>query len=680
MEVMQKIKQQFDEMHDQFMKYIENRGIYIPDHGIFAGPIHPVRPMVEAGQIRIQDLGWDNAHFPLDYRLLMQEGIPGVIARASAPRQGATPSQQMYRELIAECWSRIREYVRQHGESALARAAEMPEEAERLKRMAFNCLELTRHAPETFEQGLQLFWFIWRLRSNYTSCIGRMDVHLQSLYERDVPQRISRKDALDLLCELWEKLNEVYSGDTLMNLMVGGVDAAGEDVSSDLSVLIMEATMRVAKPEPHINVRIHAGSQADFLDTAARLIAMGQGQGVLYYDENIIPNLVDRGVPLEYARQYANDGCTEITFDGLSGIWFWQMETVKSLELALFRGQENPSTPFKPFTKWAHFQKQDVYHTRLTLGHDSGDFSQMTSFDEVYAAFLDQYGYQIDRYMNVLAQEVLKNADESAFHTSPIVAGLNEKTLDTGVDPMRGGWPVPNYQLLSGSIPTLADALYAIREGVFTRGICTMGELIHALSVDFEGYEDLRLSLKKLPKFGNDIDAVDQLAADLAAFFCQRVEDYPTPLGVKPFPGIYNIDFNTYAGSIGATPDGRKGGDLICEHYSPTPGNAKNGPTAVIQSAAKADLKRGCASSPLYLVLPRGLGAVNAGLISRMMKSCGEAGLPVVSISVYDRSVLEDAILHPEKHEDLVVRVWGFNARFIDLDDGLKRHVMNRIL
>lgn len=680
MEQRQSIRQKFDEMYETFIAYIGQRGIEIPDCGIFAGPVCPVRPMIEAGQVRRRDMGWDNAHFPLDYRLLMQEGIPGIIQRASVPRSDLPLSQQLYRELIVRYWSRIRDYILQHGEAALVRAAEQPWDAVRLNRIASNCLALACHAPETFEQGLQLFWFIWRLRSNYTSCIGRMDVHLQSLYERDVPQRISREDALELLCELWEKLNAVYAGDTLMNLMVGGVDANGHDVSSDLSILMLEATMRVAKPEPHVNIRVHAGSRTDFLDTAARLIAMGQGQGVLYYDENIIPNLTVRGVPLEYARQYANDGCTEITFDGLSGIWFWQMESVKSLELALFRGQENPSTPFKPYTKWAYFQKPGVYRTRLTLGHDSGDFAHMTSFDEVYAAFLDQYGYQIDCYMDVLAAQALENADERINHTSPIVAGLNEKALDTGADPMRGGWPVPNYQLLSGSIPTLADALYAIQEGVFVRGLCTMEELIHALSVDFEGFEDLRLALKKLPKFGNDVDAVDQLAADLAAFFCDRVENYPTPLGVKPLPGIYNIDFNTFAGSVGATSDGRKGGDLICEHYSPTPGNAKSGPTAVIQSAAKADLKRGCASSPLYLVLPRGLGAVDAKLIRQMMKGCGEAGLPVVSISVYDKSVLEDALLHPDKHEDLVVRVWGFNARFIDLDEGLKRHVMSRIL
>ena len=680
MEQRQTAKQKFDEMYDRFVADICHRGVEIPEQGVFAGPVCPVRPMIEAGQVRRRDLGWDNAHFPLNYRLLMQEGIPGIIRRAGAPRGDLPGTQQLYRELIVRYWSSIRDYIRQHGEAALARAAEQPGDAERLNRIAANCLCLTQHAPQTFEQGLQLFWFIWRLRSSFTSCIGRMDVHLRALYERDVPQRISREDALALLCELFEKLNEVYAGDTLMNLVVGGVDADGRDVSGDLSILILEAAKRVARPEPHINVRVHADSREDFLDAAASLIAMGQGQGVLYYDENIIPNLVSRGIPLEYARQYANDGCTEITFDGLSGIWFWQMESVKSLELALFRGQENPSTPFAPYTKWANFQKPGVYRTRLTLGHDSGDFSRMTSFDEVYAAFLDQYGYQIDRYMDVLAQEVLKNADESVFHTSPIVAGLVEASLDTGVDPMRGGWEVPNYQLLSGSIPTLADALYAIREGVFVRRLCTMGELIHALSVDFEGHEELRLALKRLPKFGNDVDDVDHLAAELAEFFCRRVENYPTPLGIRPLPGIYNIDFYTFAGSIGATPDGRKGGDMICEHFSPTPGNATNGPTAVIQSAAKADLRRGCASSPLYLVLPRGLGSVDAGLIRRMMKICGEVGLPVVSISIYDRSVLEDALLHPERHKDLVVRVWGFNARFIDLDEGLKRHVMSRIL
>lgn len=663
-----------------FRQHIREREIHIPKEGILAGPVYPLRPMIEEGYIRQSMFGWDNSHFPLNYGLLLREGIPGIIKRARAGRDGLTQSRQAYRDLIAQSWEEISQYVMKHALKAEQLSREHPEDSERLMRIADNCRALTLDAPATFEQGVQLFWFIWRLRSMYTSSIGRMDIHFRELYEREVPARTSREEAMEILCELWELLNATYSGDTLMNVMLGGVDEQGSDVSSDLSKLLMEVTMRVAKSEPHINVRIHPNSDPGFIATAAKLIAMGQGQGVLYYDENIIPSLVKRGIPLEMARTYANDGCTEITFDSHSAIWFWQMESVKTLELALFRGAENPSTPFRPYSKWAHFQKPGIYRTRLTLGHDSGDFTKMQSFDEVYAAFLDQYGYQIDRYMDQMAQQIRENEETEKNITSPIAAGLNENALDSGVDPIRGGWEVKNYQLLSGSIPTLADCLHAIREGVFNRKLCTMEELVHALSVDFEGCEKLRLALKRLPKFGNDEDEVDLLAADLAAFFCERVEAYPAPCGIKPLPGIYNIDFNMFSGSVGATPDGRRGGDLICEHYSPTPGNAKNGPTAVIQSAAKADLKRGCASSPLYLALPRGMGSVDTAMIGRMMEKCGELGLPIVSISIYDKSVLEDALVHPEKHEDLVVRVWGFNARFIDLDDGLKHHVMSRVL
>ena len=668
------------EIRQNFQAHLQDRDIYIPEHGILAGPVLPVREMFSRGFSRPRPFGWDNAHFPLNYRLLMEEGIPGIIRRAGTENAGLSPEASAYRALIAACWTDIQTYVQRHAERAEALAKEHPHDQSRLIRIAKNCQALTIGAPETFEQGIQLFWFIWRLRSRFTSSIGRMDVYLRPLYDRDVPARISREEALNLLCELWERLNDVFSGDTLMNVMLGGTDSEGNDVSCDLSCLIMEASMRIAKTEPHLNVRVHRDSDPSFLDMAARLIARGQGQGVLYYDENILPALTARGIPLPLARGYASDGCTELVFDGLSGIWFWQMESVKTLELALFRGKENPSTPFRPCSKWAHFQKPFVFRTFLTLGHDSGDFSKMTSFEEVYSAFLDQYGFQIDCFLDKMSHQILENETTNRWHTSPIVAGTVECSLDTGGDPMREGWPVKNYQLLSGSIPTLADSLYAIREGVFEKKLCTMEELIEALRVDFEGYEALRLSLKKLPKFGNDQDPVDNLAADLADFFCRRVESWSAPCGVKPLPGIYNIDFNMFSCSIGATPDGRRGGDPICEHYSPTPGNARSGPTAVIRSASKAPLNRGCASSPLYLALPRGMGAVDAHLIRGLMDSCGAAGLPVVSISIYDKSVLEDAMIHPEKHEDLVVRVWGFNARFIDLDEGLRKHVMSRIL
>lgn len=664
-----------EQIREELLPYISRRPVEIPQSGLLAGGVFPVKGY------RPLRFGWDNAHFPMGYALLMDEGLPGIIRRARAPREGLDERAQAYRALIADTYEAIRLHVLAHAEKAEAMARENPADARRLTRIALNCRTLASQAPQTFEQGVQLFWFMWRLRSAFTSCIGRMDVHLRRLYDRDVPERMPREEALDLLCELWNKLNDVYSGDTLMNLMLGGVDEEGADVSCDLSCLIMEATMRVRRSEPHINVRIHPGTPERFKQTAAELIAQGQGQGVLYYDEQLIPSLVRRGIPLQYARVYANDGCTELTFDGHSGIWFWQMETVKTLELTLFRGAENPSTPYNQYYKWTRHGRADVFKTHLALGHDSGDVAAMTSFEQVYRAFLDQYGFQIRRQLEtMIAPSIVDNETTTLFNTSPIVAGLVPRALDEGVDPMRGGWEVKNYQLLSGSIPTAADGLYAVKEAVFEQKLCTMEQLIAALRDDFAGHEELRRQLQRLPKFGNDHDGVDLLAADIARFFCEQVERFEAPMGVKILPGIYNIDFNMFSGSIGATPDGRKGGDLICEHYSPTPGTAKNGPTAVIHSAAKADLKRGCASSPLYLALPRGMGAVDTRMIRGMIDVLNQMELPIVSISIYDRSVLEDAVIHPERHEDLVVRVWGFNARFIDLDDALQKHVMARIL
>ena len=668
------------EIYENFARMLGGMEVFIPDEGLLAGPVRPVREALQSGGFVRYGIGWDNAHFPLNYGLLMREGVSGVIRRATAPAEGLSPEMAENRRLIADCWRLISDYIRRHGREAARRAAQYPEDAARLARISGNCLAIADHAPESFEQGVQLFWFIWRMRAFFTSSIGRMDVHLYPLYRRDVPERLSREAALDLLVELFGRLTAVYSGDTLMNLMVGGTDEDGRDSTNDLSLLIIEASIHAPGSEPHINIRLHADSPEALYDAAARMIADGRGQGVLYYDRNIIPDLVRRGLTIEQARSYANDGCTELTFDAHAGIWFWQMESMKTLELSLFRGCESPCAPHSEYRKWAVFQPARLFRSNLIMGYDAGDPCDCADFEDLMALFLRQFRYQINGMLNTISREIASHRAPDGPITSPIVAGLVERTLDTGVDPMRGGWDVMNYQLLSGSLPTTADALYGIRRAVYDDHFCTMPELLDALRTNFERNEPLRAYLKRLPKFGNDCDDVDQLAARLVDVFCTCVENYADPNGVSILPGIYNIDFHMFSSALGASPDGRRAGDPICAHYSPTPGCAQNGPTAVIASAAKAALHRGCASSPLYISLPRAVGALGLDHIRTLIDICGEAGLPVVSLSVYNKALLEDARIHPEKHEDLIVRVWGFNARFIDLDADLQDHIIGRIL
>lgn len=675
---MQAYEQTMQDYLSRFQEDLDDRGVAVTDGEWLAGPVVS-RYTGGLPWARMRSSCWDNAHFPLDYGLLLREGVPGVVRRAEAPREGLTPYGAAYRQAIAQTYRMVQGSIRQHAERAEALAGEHPD-SRTLAATAANCRALAEGAPQTFAQGVQLFWFLWRLRSGFTSCIGRLDIALWPLYERDVPARLSRDGAKALLLELWQKLNAVYSGDTLMNVMLSGVDEAGRDVTNDLTLLLMETTMQTRGSEPHLNARFSKDSTEPYLDCLSRMIAMGQGQGVLYNDDVMIPALVAHGVPLEAARCYANDGCTEITLDSRSPILFWQMEMVKTLELTLFRGQENPCAPHGQVHKWNRNLPSFSFQTSLRFGHDSGDLAAMASFDEVYAAFLDQLTYQTDGFLERIADELRRIEDGEEVVTSPFVGGSVAASLDRGLDPLRGGYPVRNYQLLSGSIPTVADALYAVKRAVFEDGLCTLPELLAALAENFEGREPLRQSLLRLPKYGNDSDEVDALAADIARRFCEQVEAYRAPHGARILPGIYNIDFHMFASTLGATPDGRRAGDLICDHFSPTPGRAIRGPGCVLQSAAKADLARGCAASPLYLTLPAGVSGPDPALIRSLMSAILALGLPLVSIAVYSRRDLEDAMAHPETHGDLIVRVWGYNARFVDLDEKLQRHVLERIL
>ncbi|MFR1487082.1 pyruvate formate lyase family protein [[Ruminococcus] lactaris] len=188
--------------------------------------------------------------------------------------------------------------------------------------------------------------------------------------------------------------------------------------------------------------------------------------------------------------------------------------------------------------------------------------------------------------------------------TSPFLAGTFEDCLITGRDPLRGGgFSVHDYQLLSGTVTTAADSLRAIEYCVFEKRYCTLTELREAMAVDFEGHEPLRQRLLHAPKYGCGEERADELAAWISRLFIDRVDAYRTKSGKRVWPGLYNIDFKIFANVTGATPDGRRFRDPIAEHCSPTPGVAKKGPTAIVESASRLPMREGYASSPLHITL-----------------------------------------------------------------------------
>lgn len=633
----------------------------------------------------------DNSHFPLsDYYL--QAGITGILGTAEETllkmMEGSLLAEQVdlcYIEAVIRAWKRFARFVSEHASLARERLGQEDdsETKTRYEKIAAVCNKLTTQKPESFYEALQLFWFVYLFRNPFgAGCMGRLDQYLYPFYQHDCEVGNWNKDeARMLLEELFARLNEVNTGDTLRNLMLSGQDESGRDQTNEITYLILEAYANTRGAEPHLNVRFHSNTPKKLYEAVAQLLESGSGQPTIYFDEAILPAMEKAGIAHADACGYANDGCTETVIDGKSAIVFWQYEMVKTVELTLFNGKENPFVKPVSMKKSSADGMEFTPKTNLVTGFSSGDALKMKTFDEFFDAFLLQMDYQLDQYFGQIRKKMQE--DDTVTVTSPFVAGTKEKCIKTGKDPLRGGgFDIPNYQLLSGSIGTAADSLYAIKADVYEKKMVTMETLLEALRADFNGYEALQSQLIHLPKYGNNEDEVDLLAKKIVDHFLERVNAFSGPRGEHLYPGIYNIDFKIFANLTGATPDGRKFGDAIAEHCSPTPGAAQRGPTAVMNSAAVLPMNEGFASSVLHLTLDKSgysMGANRLQVIYTFLKAANKKKIPVFSLTMYDKEELEDAQVHPEKHKDLIVRVWGFQARFTELDRALQNHIINRI-
>lgn len=652
----------------------------IPVSGILAGFHKPVFDK-EASWILFET---DNMHYPMGDAYL-KYGIAGILERTAQRRPEDTEETAAYRQGVHRIYRKVCSFIQRHALKAKQLAAkEMdPVEKERLEEIAGICAKLTEGRPETFSEALQLFWFLYLLRGTFGGgCIGRLDQKLGPFYTAEKKAGTwNREKALAGILQFYEKLNRMSSGDTLRNLMLSGQSPEGRDETNELTYLFLEAYERTLDAEPHLNVRLHQGTPEELKAACIRLAVKGKGQPTFYFDESILPAMERAGISHKDACCYANDGCTETLIDGRSSIAFWQHEMVKTVELTFFNGEENPFVYPVEMKKNRRFGPVFIPHTGLKTGFRSGEIFKMKCFEEFLEAFLLQLRFQVAEWIKTIDEKI--ETDERDTLTSPLVGGTFEACLDTGRDPLRGGgFRVPAYQLLSGTVTTAADCLRAVEYCVFEKHYCTLEELRDALASDFEGCEALRQRCLHAPKFGNGEARVDELAALISRRFLEQVNSYRSRSGKRIWPGLYNIDFKIIANVTGATPDGRKFRDAIGEHCSPTPGAAQNGPTAVIESAGRLPMEEGYASSPLQLTLDKSgftLGADKEKITAQLVEASWKAAVPVLNISMYDREELLEARKNPEKHRDLIVRVWGFNARFVELDDELQEHIINRI-
>lgn len=628
--------------------------------------------------------GTDNIHFSMDI-VYLELGIDRMLEKLDHTAQTAgTEEKRCYAAGIAKTYRAISDLIERHAEAA---------ERASLKKTAAACWRIAHEAPETFEEAIQLFWFIWTIRSDfshihfrnpgyYMGTLGRWDQHFYPYLKRDLEMgRTTRAEALELVKEVFTKMNGLGVGDTLKNMMLGGQDENGNDESNLLSELCIDAIMELKVAEPHLNVRVFRGMNPAFYQKTLKLIQLGQGQGEVFHDDVIIPQLLKQGIPPEVAYDYCCDGCEEIIIDRLGAILFKELESQKVLELAYFNGSENPVQSNRNVRRWSKNIDSREISMALKPGYQSGDMRTANSFEEVYEMYLRQYRYQVEQVVAYMRDNIRFFTEECI--SSMVLAGGYLQALEQGDDPYRDIIQYMFFQIQSGTVTTVADALMGIKKVVFEEKYATMAELLDAISRDFRGKDDeiLRQRLLAAPKYGNDIDEVDLIAADISSRFCAWVCEANDKIPQYLWPAMYSIFFLDHSALTSATSDGRHAGDPVAVHNSPTPGRAVEGPSAVLRSVAKTNLNQGFAGSPVFLTVSRNLIPMDGEglrIVDSIIRSSMALKLPIVSLAINDVSAMRDAQVHPERHEDLIVRVWGFNAKFIDLTPEMQAHIIGR--
>lgn len=611
-------------------------------------------------------------------------GIGGLRAQVldARSRPGAqSPEQQIFYDSTKTALQAASELVERYAALALTLSAKAPtpERRRELEEIAAVCAWLAHNPARTFHEALQAVWFLFvllQIESNASSFSpGRFDQYMLPYLERDLAEgRLTLPRAQELLEYLWLKFNEIvllrsshsaryFAGFPIgFNTALGGQRADGSDATNLLSYMCLRAQANLGLTQPNLSVRVHAGSPQEFLEAAAFVVGKGSGMPQLFNDEVIIPGQVNRGLPLEEARDYAVVGCVELSTPGKALGWSdaSMFNLTRVLELTLFGGKD-PTTG-------------------VQVGLETPPLDQMASFEELEQA----YDRQLAHFVALMVKgcNVVDQVHADVL-PSPFLSTVISDCLERGVDVTAGGARY-NFSGVQGvQIANVADSLASVRIACFDERWVGAAELLEALRTNFAESEILRLRLiHRVPKFGNDDPRVDQYAGRWGDRYCALVEQYPTIRGGVYQPGFYTVSAHVPMGAnVGATPDGRHAGTPLADGgLSPTAGRDRRGATAVLHSVSKLDLRLASNGTLLNMkFLPSFFEGKEAlGKFASLMRGFCALHIPHVQFNVVSAETLRHAQANPEEYRSLVVRVAGYSAYFTELDRELQDEIIRR--
>ncbi len=597
------------------------------------------------------------------------------------PEDALTPKKILFYKAVGIAIEGVIAYANRYARHAeeLARQEQDEKRRAELTRIAEACRWVPEHPARNTFEALQCMLFMLvanQMESCEISiCPGRMDQWLYPIYQRDVEKGVfSRSEIVELLENMMVRLGQsswLYSGKqqgllfypkrgNLVTITLSGKDEDGRDLTNELTYLILHAQANTRLGHPSLAVRLHENSPEALREACARVIGTGKGQPGLMNDEVMIPALSRLGFEEPDAYDYADIGCIEMgnagTSIGPSSIGF--VNLAKCLELALHNG------------RCAVFDHQ--------VGPETGDARTFSHYDEIMRAYEKQVHFAMTQFnQSVSAIEM----GHELLRPIPFLSSITDNSMETGLDLTNGGSKYYFAGIEGIGVADVADSLAAIHKLVFKEKRTTMAELVDALSKDFADNERLRQTLLNgAPKFGNDDDSVDEVARASSTVFLEEVKKHRDYWGSVYNPGIWSIELAMILGGlVGALPSGRRAGESLTEGVSPSRGCDRCGPTATIKSVAKLDhhlMENGSIFNLKFN--PHMFEDENIHRCMDVMKTYFDLGGFQLQVTVVDKQTLLDAREKPEEHRDLVVRVAGYSAYFVEQSPRVQEHLIER--
>ncbi|MFX1599034.1 MAG: glycyl radical protein [Promethearchaeota archaeon] len=621
-------------------------------------------------------------HFFPGHENILKFGLNGLIKKAKSKMidfPNDVQKKNFLQSVIIVCKA-AKSFIKRFSSLAIKISEKEPNSRrkEELLEISDICSNISENAPTNFKEALQLIYFnhlICGLEDGgYAVSIGRLDQLLYPFYVNDMKRGVITKKEVQFLIEcfflklttLWNyvfylAINAGEGPPITENVTIGGLDRQGNDATNDLSYIILDAYSYLQTVQPTFSIRIHESTPVEFLAKVANSVKLGTSIA-LFNDDIMIQGLIKRGFTLEDAREYAPIGCVEPQHPSKSfgSTNACQLNIVKCLELALTNGS-------------------DMFIRRqIGIKNDK----EIKYYKDLWNSLLEQMKFFIKNMvltMNTLDKTIAE------INPQPYLSSTVDNCIKCGLDVTNGG-AIYNFtgpQLIG--LATVADSLAVIKKFVFEDEIIPFEVMVTMLMKNYRGIylgkkgsEWRELFINKVPKFGNDMDYVDQIAIDIVREYCNEISKYNNYRAGKFNPGVYSTSFHIAFGSwTAASADGRKSRDALSNGVGPTHGRDKNGPTAILNSVKKLNTE--LITNGTSLILDFHPNTLKEDIFIPLIKSFFQPkGGYHIQFNVVGKDTLCKAQQNPDDYRGLVVRIAGYSVLFTELTKAAQNDIIAR--